>query len=96
MKIRQMSLTLQELTGCLSCLIQTKQVMEKRYSAKKYYLSKGIIKNYNVIINGINFYDQPVDSGIKRYEEIRKLTARGGEDYTTECFLDYENIKKLL
>ena len=26
---------------------------------------KGIIKNYNVIINGKNFYDQPIDSGIK-------------------------------
>ena len=26
---------------------------------------KGIIKNYNVIINGKNFYDQPIDSSIK-------------------------------
>ena len=24
----------------------------KRFNARKYYLSKGIIKNYNVIING--------------------------------------------
>ena len=30
-----------------------------------------------------NFYNQPVDSDIKRYEEIRKLTTEQGEDCTT-------------
>ena len=30
-----------------------------------------------------NFYDQPIDFDIKRYEEIRKLTTREGKDYTT-------------
>ena len=60
----------------------------KRFKAKGYYLPKGIIKNYNVIIIGKNFYDQAIDSGIKRYEEIRKLTTGQGEDYTTGCLLD--------
>ena len=46
----------------------------KRFNAQKFYLPKDIIKNYNVIINGKNFFDQPIDSDIKRYEEIRKLT----------------------
>ena len=32
-----------------------------------------------------NFYDQPIDSDIKQYEE--------GEDYTTGYLLDYEYIK---
>ena len=63
----------------------------KRFEAKKYYLPKGIIKNYNVIINGKNFYYQATDSDIKRYEEIRKLTT--GQDYTTGCLLDYDYIK---
>ena len=54
-----------------------------RFNAWKYYSLKGIIKNHNVIINGKNFYDQPVDSDIKRYEEIRKLTTEQGEDCTT-------------
>ena len=57
------------------------------------YLPKGIIKNYNVIINGENFYDQPIDSDIKRYEEIRKVVTGQGEDYTTGCLLEYEYIK---
>ena len=56
-----------------------------------YYLPKGIIVNYNVIINGKNFYDQAID--IKRYEEIRKLTTGQGECYTTGCLLDYGYIK---
>ena len=57
------------------------------------YLPKGIIKNYNVIINGENFYDQPIDSDIKRYEEIRKVVTGQVEDYTTGCLLEYEYIK---
>ena len=55
----------------------------KRFNAWKYYLPKSVIKNYNVIINGKNLYDQAIDSDIKQYKEIRKLTTGQGEDYTT-------------
>ena len=55
----------------------------KRFKTRRYYLTKARIKNYNVIINGKNFYDQPIDSDIKRYKEIRKLTTVKVEDYTT-------------
>ena len=47
--------------------------------AKKYYLPKGITDNYNNIINSKNFYDQAIDSDIKPYKEIRKLTTVQGE-----------------
>ena len=57
--------------------------VSKRFKTKRYYLPKGIIKNYNVIINGKDFYDQAIDSDIKRYKEIIKLTTGQGEDYTT-------------
>ena len=30
--------------------------------------------------NGKNFYDQPIDSDINRYEEIRNLTTGKGEN----------------
>ena len=43
----------------------------------------------NVIPNGKNIYDQPINSDMKRYEEIRKLTTGQDEDYTTGCLLDY-------
>ena len=65
----------------------------KRSETQIYYLPKGIIKNYNITSDGINFYDQPIDSDIKRYEEIRKLTTGQGEDSTTGCLLNYDYIK---
>ena len=65
----------------------------ERFNTRKYYLPKGIIKNYNVIINGKIFYDQAIDSDIKRYEEIRILTTIQGEDYATGRSLDYDYVK---
>ena len=41
-------------------------------NAKRLNLENLIYQNYNVIINGKNFYDQPIDSDIKQYEEIRQ------------------------
>ena len=64
-----------------------------RFNAQKYYLQKGIIKNYN-ITNGKHFYDQADDSDMKWYKEIRKLTTGQGENYTSGCLLDYDYIKK--
>ena len=64
----------------------------KRFNVWKYYLPKGIIKSYSVIISG-NFYDQVIDPDIKQYEDIRKLTTGQGEDDTTGCLLDYDYIK---
>ena len=65
----------------------------KRFNTKKYYLPKGIVKDYTSTAKGKNFYDKPIDSDIKRYEEIRKVTTRQGEDYTKECLLDYKYVK---
>ena len=42
----------------------------------KYYLPKGIINNYNFTIKRENFYDQSIDSNIKRYQKIRKINHR--------------------
>ena len=33
----------------------------KRFNSRKYYLPKDIIKNYNAIIDGKNFYNQPIE-----------------------------------
>ena len=46
-------------------------VDSKRLKTRRYYLPKGIFDNYNVIINGKDFYDYPIDSDIKRYEEFK-------------------------
>ena len=37
--------------------------------------------------------EEAIDSDIKQYKEIRKLTRGQGEDYTTGCLLDYNYVK---
>ena len=57
----------------------------ERNSHTKYFLPRVTITNYNVLIDGRNFYDQPINDQIKQYGEIRKTTTGQGDDYTTEC-----------
>ena len=65
----------------------------KRFNVQKYYLPKGIIKYYNGIINEKKIYDQVIDSDIKGYEQIRKMTTGQGEDCSTGYLLDYDYTK---
>ena len=62
-------------------------------SHRKYFLSRVSITNYNVLIGGRNFYDQPINDQIKKYDEIRKIATGKGDDYTTGCLLDYQYFK---
>ena len=62
-------------------------------SNKKYFLPREKIENYNVLIDGRNFYDQPINDIIKQYDEVRKVSAGYGDDYTTVCLLDYAYFK---
>ena len=54
-----------------------------RISHSTYYLPKVEIKDYNVMIDGRNFFDQPINSMSKTYENIRKIAIGKGDDYTT-------------
>ena len=45
------------------------------------------------MIDGKNFYDQPINDLIKQYDEVRKVSTGQGDDYTTECLLDYAYFK---
>ena len=58
-------------------------------SYKKHFLPRVKIENYNIEIDGKNFYDQPINDSIKQYDEIRKILTGQGDDYTTGCFLDF-------
>ena len=53
------------------------------------YLPNVEIKDYNIMINGENFFDQPIKNNKVTYENIRKIATRQGDDYTTGCLLDY-------
>ena len=50
-------------------------------------------KNYNVMINGENAFDQPIKDNKVTYEKIRKVATGQGDDYTTGCLLDYPYFK---
>ena len=60
-----------------------------RTSHSTYYLPKVEINDYNAMIDGKNFFDQPINSNLKTYENIRKIATDTGDDYTTGCLLDY-------
>ena len=65
----------------------------QRTSAKGYYLPNVEIKDYNVMINGENFFDQPVKDNKATYENIRKNATGQGDDYTTSHLFDYPYFK---
>ena len=57
---------------------------DDRASSDEYYLLIVEIKDYNIMINGENFFDQPI-----KYDNIRKIATGQGDDYTTGCLLNY-------
>ena len=61
---------------------------------QKYYFTRIDLKKYNVIIDGRNFYDNPIKSDIEKCRELKKVMIRKGEDYTTGSLLDYDYFKK--
>ena len=65
----------------------------QRTSTKVYYLPNVEIKDYDIMINGENFFDQPVKDNKVTYENIRKIATGKGNDYATGCLLDYPYFK---
>ena len=57
------------------------------------YSPKVEIKDSNVMIDGKNLFDQPINSITITYENIRKIAAGQGDDYTTGCLLDCSYFK---
>ena len=46
------------------------------------------------MIDGRNFFDQPIKSDLKAYDSIRKIATGQCDDYTTGFLLDYPYFKK--
>ena len=46
------------------------------------------INSYNLLIDGRNFYDQPINDLIKQNDEERNVSLGKRDDYTTGCLLD--------
>ena len=62
---------------------------DDRTSDGQYYLPIVEIKDYNIVINGENFFDQPIKNSKVTYDNIRKIAIGQGDDNTTGCLLDY-------
>ena len=58
---------------------------DDRTSSNEYYLPNEEIKDYNIMINSENFFDQPIKNNKVTYENIRKIAIGQGDDYTTGC-----------
>ena len=56
------------------------------------YLPTVEIKDYNAMIDGRNFFCQPIKNDLKTYD-IRKIATGQGDDCTTGCLLDYPYIE---
>ena len=75
------------------------EVDAQRTSSKRYYIPNVEVKDYNVMIDGKNFFDQPIKNNKVTYEIIRKIASSQRDDYTNGCLLDYiyfENYYKMV
>ena len=61
--------------------------------SRKYFPPRTKLENYNVLIDGRNFYDQPINDLLKQYDEVRKVSTGQSDDYTRGCLLDYTYFK---
>ena len=62
---------------------------DHRTSNNQYYLPTIEIKDYNIMINGENFFDQPIKNNKVTYESIRKIATGQVDDYTTTQLVVY-------
>ena len=51
------------------------------------------MKDYNVMTDGKNFFNQPIKNDKTTHENIRKIATGQGDDYTTVCLSDYTYFK---
>ena len=62
---------------------------EQRTVHSGYYLPNVEIKDYNVMINEENTFEQSIKDNKVTYKNIRKVASGKGDDYTAGCLLDY-------
>ena len=74
-KILLMMILMQSL---LIMIIELKEIVTENI-----FLPRVDINDYNILIDGRNFYYQNIPDNFKKYEELRKVMTGRGEDYTT-------------
>ena len=65
---------------------------DDRQSFSHFYLPRVMVKDYNVIIDKLAFFDLPIKTEEEAYEEI--IDVSRNNEYTTGNLLDYDYFKK--
>ena len=68
------------------------QNVDDRQSYDEFYIPKVMIKDYNVIIDKLAFFDLPIKTEEEAYEKIIDISRNN--EYTTGNLLDYDYFKK--
>ena len=68
------------------------QTADNRQSYSQSYLPKVMVKDYNVIIDKLAFFDLPIKTEEESYEKIIDISRNN--EYTTGNLLDYDYFKK--
>ena len=63
-----------------------------RQSYSQFYLPKVMVKDYNVIIDKLAFFDLPIKTEEEAYEKI--IDINRNNEYTTGNLLDYNYFQK--
>ena len=72
--------------------VLTYQNADDRKSYSQFYLPKVTVKDYNVIIDKLAFFDLPIKTEEEAYEKIIDISRNN--EYTTGNLLDYDYFKK--
>ena len=68
------------------------QTADERQSFSQFYLPRVMIKDYNVIIDKLTFFDLPIKTEEEAYEKIIDISRNN--EYTAANLLDYDYFKK--
>ena len=85
--------TLLWLTNINRLFVLAYQTADNRQSYSQFYLPKVMVKDYNVIIDKLAFFDLPIKTEEETYEKI--IDIGRNNEYTTGNLLDYNYFKKL-
>ena len=72
--------------------VLTYQNPDDRQSFSHFYLPRAMVKDYNVIIDKLAFFDLPIKTKEEAYEKI--IDVSRNNEYTTDNLLDYDYFKK--
>ena len=68
------------------------QTTDDRQSFSEFYLPRLMVKDFNVIIDKLAFFDLPIKTEEEAYEKILDISRNN--EYTTGNLLDYDYFKK--